>query len=102
VTTLRDIASVVRSKNAGPFWMTIDVFFDDAEHFGRGIATDLSDPTAVAEIYGVEPECIRVFVLRELLAVKISMPRPRTQGSFGDTDMHAGQQFVPLLAIDVD
>jgi hypothetical protein len=30
------------------------------------------------------------------------MPRPRTQGSFGDTDMRAGQQFVPLLAIDVD
>jgi len=40
--------------------------------------------------------------MRELLAVKISLPRPKIQGSFGDPDMHAGQQFVPLLDVDVD
>jgi hypothetical protein len=101
VTALRDIAEVIRSKNAGPFWLTIDVFFADPEYFERGMASDLSNPGVLAKIYGVDPKSIEVFVVHELLAIKISLPRPRTQGSFGDTDMHAGQQFVPLLDVEI-
>jgi hypothetical protein len=28
--------------------------------------------------------------------VKVSFPRPVAQGSFGDRDMHSGQQYIPL------
>ncbi|HWF57903.1 MAG TPA: DUF4387 family protein [Candidatus Dormibacteraeota bacterium] len=27
--SIADVARLVRSKNAGPFWLTIDVMFDD-------------------------------------------------------------------------
>ena len=30
MATLADLAKLVRSKNAGPFWLTIDIMFDDA------------------------------------------------------------------------
>ena len=30
MATLGDLAKLVRSKNAGPFWLTIDIMFDDA------------------------------------------------------------------------
>jgi hypothetical protein len=101
MTALRDVAEVVRSKNAGPFWLTIDVFFADPERFERGIDSDLSNLGVLAKIYRVDPESILMFAIRELLAIKISLPRPRIQGSFGDTDMHAGQQFVLLLDVEV-
>ncbi len=36
-----------------------------------------------------------------LHAIKISFPRPVTQGARRDRDMHAGQQYVPLLTMQV-
>ena len=35
MATLGDLAKLVRSKNAGPFWLTIDIMFDDAEAYRR-------------------------------------------------------------------
>jgi len=54
VTALRDVVEVIRSKNAGPFWLTIDVLFSDPEHFDRGLASDLTNRSALADIYGVD------------------------------------------------
>jgi Domain of unknown function (DUF4387) len=34
--------------------------------------------------------------LPEIRAVKISFPRPTTQGGRHDRDMHAGQQHIPI------
>jgi hypothetical protein len=35
MATLGDLAKLVRSKNAGPFWLTIDIMFDDAAAYRR-------------------------------------------------------------------
>ena len=35
MATLGDLAKLVRSKNAGPFWLTIDIMFDDADAYRR-------------------------------------------------------------------
>jgi hypothetical protein len=35
----------------------------------------------------------------DLRVVKVSFPRPITQGSLHDRDMHAGQHHVPLANI---
>lgn len=102
MTTLSDLAQVRRSKNAGPFWMTIDIFFENREAFDRAVASDLTKRDFLARVYFVDPDRIEVFTDQELLVVKISMPRRHVQGSFRDSDMHAGQQFVPLLDIEVD
>jgi hypothetical protein len=92
----------VRSKNAGPFWMTIDVFFDSAVAFDQACRSSLTDPAVLGELYATDPGRIRVFRLEPLQAIKISLPRPNVQGSIGDRDMHAGQQYVPLLDLPVE
>ena len=100
-TTLGELANQVRSKNAGPFWMTIDVFFSDRDAYERACGSALTDPVAVGRLYATDPEHVRVYRLPLLRAIKVSLPRPVVQGSVGDRDMHAGQQYVPLLDLFV-
>jgi uncharacterized protein DUF4387 len=101
VPKLRDVCRYVRSKNAGPFWVTVDMFFDSAESY----ATYHDDPAisadAIAAIYGVDAALVKRFAVKSLTMVKISYPRATPQGGVLERDMHAGQQFVPLLELQL-
>jgi hypothetical protein len=99
--TLDDIAELVRAKNAGPFWITLDVFLADAATFDRVCASRVVDPAVIASLYDTDAADVRVFPMRDLRAIKISFPRPTVQGSFADRDMHSGQQHVPLAQLVV-
>ncbi|MDO7883093.1 DUF4387 domain-containing protein [Antiquaquibacter soli] len=99
--TLDEIADLVRAKNAGPFWITLDVFLPTDEAYERVRASDVTDPRVIAELYRTTPEKVRVFPMPALKAIKISFPRPVTQGSFADRDMHSGQQHVLLAALSI-
>lgn len=99
---LRQIAKVVRSKNAGPFEITFDVIFSSADDYRRVRDTGAVTKALVAELYQVPEERISVFGFFDRInAIKITMPRPRPQGSVGETDMHACQQHIPLAEIMV-
>jgi len=99
--TLGDVADLVRSKNAGPFWMTLDIFFaTDADYEGVA-APGVLERRNVADLYRVPPDDVHIFRLPNLRAIKISFPRPVTQGSFTDRDIHAGQQYIPLSQLPV-
>jgi len=99
--TLDEIADLVRSKNAGPFWLTLDVFLPTDGAYERVCASDVVDPDVIAELYQTTADKVQVFPMAALRAIKISFPRPVTQGSFVDRDMHSGQQHVPLAGIRV-
>jgi hypothetical protein len=100
-TTLGQIALHVRSKNAGPFWMTIDAFFDDDSSYQRAASSPLTDPGRISALYGIDIDQVAIYRLPAIRAIKISFPRPVVQGSINDRDLHAGQQYVPLLEIEV-
>jgi Domain of unknown function (DUF4387) len=86
---------------AGPFWVTIDIFFADAATYERAAASlALTDVEAIAQRYNVSPGTVKVFRLPDLHAIKLSFPRSNAQRGAHDRDMHAGQQYVPLLDID--
>jgi hypothetical protein len=51
MATLGDVAKLVRSKNAGPFWLTIDIMFDDVEVYRRARDADIVNRTAIARLY---------------------------------------------------
>lgn len=96
-TTLDELALEVRCKNAGPFWMTLDVFLpDDAAY---RIADALITPAVIAELYHVAAQSLQIFRIPQLKVVKVSFPRPLPQGSLHDRDMHAGQHHVPLASL---
>jgi hypothetical protein len=97
--TLGDLATEVRSKNAGPFWMTLEAFMPDDETYC--VADTLITPDVIAELYQVAPESLQIFRIPDLRVVKVSFPRPVVQGCLRDRDMHAGQHHVPLASLPV-
>jgi hypothetical protein len=92
--TLGDLALEVRSKNAGPFWMTLEAFMPDDESYR--IADALITAHLITELYQIAPESLQVFRIPQLRVIKASFPRPVVQGSLHDRDVHAGQHHVPL------
>ena len=99
---LRQIAKVVRSKNAGPFEITFDVIFSSADDYRQVRDSGAVTKSLISNLYSVPEERISVFGFFDRInAIKITMPRPRPQGSVGETDMHACQQHVPLAEIMV-
>lgn len=93
---LKDVTRYVRSKVAGPFWITLDVFFPDAESYRLWHQNPTLQPDAVARLYGISPTDVAVYPVESLNMVKISFPRERAQGGEHERDLHSGQQFVYL------
>ncbi|WP_021592055.1 DUF4387 domain-containing protein [Actinomadura welshii] len=98
---LADYALEVRSKNAGPFWVTLEAFMRDEA--GYRIASDavFLNEEVVGRLYGIPARDIRIFRIAPLNVVKISFPRPVSQASLHDRDVHAGQHHVPLAMLEV-
>lgn len=101
MTTLGELASLIRSKNAGPFWLTFDILFDDMPTYERVVCSGVITPQRVAELYGFAKDEVSLIALRSALAIKISVPRPAVQGDLGEADMYAGQQYAPLVDIPI-
>ncbi len=55
----------------------------------------------IANLYRVPVEEVKFFVVPEALAFKASIPRPRFQGDVLDSDGHGGQQYAPLIDIEI-
>ncbi|MBI4184158.1 MAG: DUF4387 domain-containing protein [Proteobacteria bacterium] len=101
MTKLAELASLIRSKNAGPFQLTFDVMFDDPARYQRVRRSGALSREVVAALYGLPPEEVLFFFCDNALAVKASIPRPIFQGDIGDADGHAGQQYAPLMDIEI-
>ena len=83
MATLGDLAKLVRSKNAGPFWLTIDIMFDDAEAYRRARDSEIVNRAAIARLYNRNPAAAAIIVVNHdtALAIKVSFPRPQSSGS---------------------
>jgi hypothetical protein len=101
IPTLGDFAIEIRSKNAGPFWVTMETFMRDETGYAIAADEDFINETVIADLYGVPADSIQIFRIPMLNVVKISFPRPVTQASLRDRDVHAGQHHVPLASLPV-
>lgn len=100
MTRLIDVASVIRSKNAGPFELALDVFFDNAEQFAAARDSGALGRHALAQLYAVAPDdVLGVYWFEPALAWKGVLRRPVSSGTVGDRDVYGAQQHAPLLAL---
>jgi len=101
VTRLRDVASLIRSKNAGPFVLTIDILFDTDEVYQQVVKHPALSQENVASLLGIPVDDIRLVPYPAGQAIKVSFPRPVVAGSPDDTDVTGGQQYAVLVDLDV-
>jgi hypothetical protein len=97
---LPDLARIIRSKNSGPFELTLDVFFRDERAFERAQSSGFFTPALVARLYRItEDEVLGIYWFPPALALKITITRPLASGSPGDRDVFGAQQHAPLLGL---
>lgn len=101
MTALGELARLIRSKNAGPFELTFDIMFDDEATFERVRRSGMLSAELIATQYRLPASQVKFFIVPEALAFKASIPRPHFQGDVLDSDGHGGQQYAPLISIEV-
>jgi hypothetical protein len=99
---LYEIARVVRSKNAGPYHITLDVIFATQEAYEHVQKQDVLTAPWIARMYAVDEDDVRVIDYPPAHAVKITFPRDHSCGSPEDTDVYGAQQHGPLLDLEIE
>jgi len=98
---LREITKVLRSKNAGPFTITFDLLFRTKEDLERVVEANILGVERVAGYLKCPQSDIEVYVYPPANAIKITVPRRHSSGSFDDSDVFGCQQHAWMLDIEV-
>ena len=99
---LVELASTIRSKNAGVDHITFDVICRDRGNFEGVRDSGVLNPGAVARLFGVAEERVTDFAVFEPAnAIKFTIRRVRPSGSMGESDLFGAQQYAPLFDVEV-
>lgn len=98
---LSDIAQVIRSKNAGPRRLTLDIMFAVDEDYRRVVQAPALSAASVGRLYGVAAGDVTIIPYPVGRAIKIVMARRVMAGDPGDCDVYGAQQHAPLLGIEI-
>lgn len=98
---LLECARVVRSKNAGPTQLTIDILFDDVSAFESVQASPQMSEAVIAGLYSLEPDRVSIVIYAPANAIKIVLDRKIIAGTPGDRDVYGAQQHGPLLELEL-
>jgi Domain of unknown function (DUF4387) len=98
---LWQFTKLIRSKNAGPFELTFDIMFKNHDNFNDVLKSESLSPKVIAQLYRVDVEQVSFFVVEQLLAIKISIPRRVFSGDVRDTDIYGGQFHGPLVRLPI-
>lgn len=99
---LKDIAKVIRSKNAGPFELTFDIIFENKTNYEKAKRSKVITKELIAKLYHIPIEKVLYFLEYDNAnAIKATIVRPVDSGSIGDTDVYGAQQHAPLLNIKI-
>lgn len=99
---LAELATLIRSKNAGPFTLTIDIMFDDRDTYDRVIQSGVLSQARIGSIYNLREEDVKIFPYPPAYAIKVTFPRPVTSGDLADGDVLGGQQYAPLVDLLIE
>jgi hypothetical protein len=101
MTKLWQVAKLIRSKNAGPFELTFDIIFKDRATYEKARDAKIINAFWFAKTYRLSPEKVMVIEYDAASAIKVTIPRPVISGDVDDTDVFGGQQYGPLVDLEV-
>ena len=98
---LRELAKVIRSKNAGALLLTLDIMFDNEEAYRTVFNSGVLSPRRIASLYNLSDNQVEIITFEVALAIKITIPRHTIAGSPGDSDVYGAQQHAPLFDLEI-
>lgn len=103
MTRLTDLTDVVRSKNSGPYELTLDIMFTDAAVFEMACQRKWINEATICRLYRITPDqIINIIEFKPAKAIKVTIRRPLCSGDPGETDVYGAQQHAPLLDLVFD
>ena len=96
---LIDYTKILRSKNAGPLFITFDLIFNtkaDMEYVEERLKKE-----DIATAYSVDASKIDIISYAVVNSIKITFPRKNISGSLADGDIYGCQQHMPLANIEI-
>lgn len=100
MTKLTDITNIIRSKNSGPYELTMDIMFKTRDDFKMVCSKKVINEELICELYKISKEdIINIVEFEPANAIKITIKRSICSGDLGETDVYGAQQHVPLLSI---
>jgi hypothetical protein len=96
---LSEIASILRSKNAGPLFITFDIMFSDKSSFEKVMQSGAINKKVIAQEYEVNPKEVEIIPYDIVNSIKVTIPRKCISGSLNDMDIYGCQQQVPIANI---
>ncbi len=94
MSTLGEKVRKIRSKNAGPFWITIDIFCGNKNIY-KEVCNKLTN-SEIVNLLMISEQQLKRFEIDDLNVIKFSFPRKIIQGDIFDRDMHGAQLAVLL------
>jgi hypothetical protein len=101
MASIRDLARACKSKNAGPYEITLDIMFGDEETFDKVRRSGVISRALFARLYRVPEESVLLTEYPPAFAFKATFERRIVSGAVGDTDVYGAQQHAPLLDVDI-
>ncbi len=99
---LGELANVMRSKNAGPFVITVDMIFDSKDAYERVKDSGLITKERVAKLYRVPVSSVHgVFFIDQAYGIKVSLIKKIPSGVPACTDTLGAQQHFPLKELEI-
>lgn len=96
---LKDIASVIRSKNSGPYELTFDVIFKEFKMYNKVKDAKSINKENFASLYNIpESDILSLVYFDPAKAIKVTIVRPIPSGALGETDVYGAQQHAPLMS----
>jgi len=97
---LVDLAKVLRSKNSGPFQITLDVLFDKEANYLRAKNSGVFTVSKIAKLYNLsESDITEIVFFDTAMGIKVTYNRKISSGTCGDTDVYGAQQHAPLMEV---
>lgn len=100
---LKEVANVIRSKNAGPYELTLDVLLKDSEIFEKMQKAAIINKKVISHLYRIpETDVLSIVYFPNALAIKATIVRPMPSGALGERDVYGAQQHGPLMDFTFD
>lgn len=98
---LYDMAMVCRSKNAGPFQVTIDLMFESSERYNAVLHSPSFTVETIGALYRTDPEKVVIKPFERILTIKVVLARSCSSGAASDSDVYGSQQHFPLGDMEI-